>query len=231
MCAYSSARPPRGGRPACARRLFASRGRVANVVGAACRLAYQQRARAPSRADDGAGERLAIRRSVYPVLGHDRADQLGRRHVERRVARSNRRGHLGGIALLDRDLGPARGREVDGRARRDDRERDVVMPRLHRERVRADLVGRVAVRGDPVGAREHGVDLTARHQRRGGRVDDDGVRDPGRSSSHAVSRGALEQRPRLVDPDVRATRAPTPRAARRPRCRTRRSRARRRCSG
>ena len=73
----------------------------------------------------------------------------------------------------------------------------------HRETIRPDLVRGVAVGGDPVCARDDAVDLAAAHQVRGGRVGDHRVRDaellelPGRQPR------ALQQRPRLVDPDVR----------------------------
>ena len=48
----------------------------------------------------------------------------------------------------------------------------------HRQPVRADLVRRVPVRGDPVGAGDHDVDLACRHARGRSAVDDDGMRDP-----------------------------------------------------
>ena len=108
-----------------------------------------------------------------------------------------------GIALLDRDVGAARRRVVDGRARRDDVERDPVMRGEHGQRVGADLVRRVTVGGDPVGAGEHGVDLAGRHQRRGRRVGDHRVRDAGRLELPGGEPRALQERPRLVDPHVR----------------------------
>ena len=99
------------------------------------------------------------------------------------------------------------------------------------EPVGADLVRGVAVGRDPVGAGEDGVDLTGRHQRRRRRVGDHGVRDAGRLELPGRESRALQQRPRLVDPDVlEQARAPTRRAARRRRCRSRLSRARRRCN-
>ena len=55
------------------------------------------------------------------------------------------------------------------------------------------------LRGDPVGAGDDQVDLAARHQRRGGRVDDHRVRDPGLLELPGGEAGALEQRARLVD--------------------------------
>ena len=56
-----------------------------------------------------------------------------------------------------------------------------------------DLVGGVTVRGDPVGAGEHRVDLSSRHQRRGGgaAITVSGI--PAASSSHAVRRATLEE--------------------------------------
>ena len=73
----------------------------------------------------------------------------------------------------------------------------------HRERVRADLVRRVAVRRDAVGAGDDAVHLTRRHQRRGGGVGDHGVRDPGRLELPGRQPRALQQRAGLVDPHVR----------------------------
>ena len=72
----------------------------------------------------------------------------------------------------------------------------------HGERVCADLVRGVAVRGDAVGAGDDQVDLAARHQRRRGAVGDHGVRDAGRLELPGGEPRALEQRPRLVDEHV-----------------------------
>ena len=69
------------------------------------------------------------------------------------------------IALLDRDVGSGGGAGIDRRGRGDDVERDVVVRSGNRERVRADLVRDVAVRRDPIGAGEHGVDFSRRHSR------------------------------------------------------------------
>ena len=71
----------------------------------------------------------------------------------------------------------------------------------HGERVCPDLVRRVPVRGDPVGAGDDEIDLAARHQRAGRRVGDDGVRDAGALELPRGEAGALEERPRLVDED------------------------------
>src|SRR2546430_8993375 len=67
------------------------------------------------------------------------------------VCSSDLAAHLGGIALLDRDMLPGRKRGVDRRERRGDVERHPVVPAEHRQRVRADLVrreiGRASCRG------------------------------------------------------------------------------------
>ncbi len=97
---------------------------------------------------------------------------------------------------------PRRRTRVDRRGRGDDHERDAVMTREHRETVRADLVRRVAVRGDPVGAGDHDVDLTGSHPRGRGPVDDDGVRDLEHLELERGQTRALKQRPCLVDPDL-----------------------------
>ena len=95
------------------------------------------------------------------MLADDGRDIRKWRDVERRVPRREAAGHLGRIALLDRDRGTVGGGEVDGRSRRDDDERDAVMRSEHGETVRADLVRRVAVARDPVGAGDDQIDLAA----------------------------------------------------------------------
>ena len=75
----------------------------------------------------------------------------------------------------------------------------LVVAREHGERVCADLVRGVAVRGDAVGAGDDEVDLAARHHRRGGGVGDHGVRDAGGLELPRGEAGALEERPGLVD--------------------------------
>ena len=99
---------------------------------------------------------------------------------------------------------PVAVREVDRRGGRRDVERDAVVPREHREPVRADLVRDVAVRGDAVRADDDEVDRAARHQRRGRDVGDERRVD---AESVELPRGeprALQHRSRLVDPDVHA---------------------------
>ena len=70
--------------------------------------------------------------------------------------------HLALVALLDRDLAAVGRGEVDGRERRRDVERDLVLAREHGDRVGADLVGGVAVGGDAIGADDDQVDLALR---------------------------------------------------------------------
>ena len=106
-------------------------------------------------------------------------------------------------ALLDRDLRAVARRRVDRRARRGDVERDAVVRRSDGEPVGADLVRGVAVGRDPVGADDDAVDPPAAHQMRGRRVGDHRVRDAERLELPRRQPRALQQRPRLVDPDVR----------------------------
>ena len=89
-----------------------------------------------------------------------------------------------------------------------------VVRRRDREPVGADLVRGVAVGRDPVGAGDDAVDLAAAHQMRGRRVRDHRVRDAERLELPGGQPRALEQRPRLVDPDVREQ-AVLPRGAQR----------------
>src|ERR1043165_2522328 len=65
---------------------------------------------------------------------------------------------LRGAALLDRDGRAVRAVDVDRRHRRGDVERHAVRLRQDGYGVRADLVRRVAVRGDAVGADDDGVE-------------------------------------------------------------------------
>ena len=72
------------------------------------------------------------------------------------------RDHLGGAALLDLDRGTIRGCQVHRRFGRDDDERDARVAGRERKRERADLVRRVAVGRDPVGADEDDIREAAR---------------------------------------------------------------------
>ena len=78
----------------------------------------------------------------------------------------------------------------------------IVMRRGDGEPVRADLVRDVAVGRDPVGAGDHRIDLAGPHERRGCSVHDHGERDAQRLELPRGQPLALQQRPRLVDPDV-----------------------------
>ena len=124
------------------------------------------------------------------------------RHVEGRIASRETDRDLRRVAFLDRDSRAVGSVEVDGRAGRDDVERDVVVACEHCERVRTDLVGSVAVGRDAVGARDHTVDFARRHERGGCRVGDDGVRDARGLELPRRQAGALQERPRLVHPDM-----------------------------
>ena len=73
----------------------------------------------------------------------------------------------------------------------------------HGEGVGADLVGRVSVRGDAVGAGDDAVDLSAGHQGGRGRVGDYGVRDAGGLQLPGGEARALQERAGLVHPHVR----------------------------
>src|SRR5207247_8552051 len=78
--------------------------------------------------------------------------------------RSVRDAKLVGATLLDVDVGARGRRRVDGGRRRGDIERNPVMRRGNRQRVRPDLVGDVAIGGDAVGTRseEHTSELQSR---------------------------------------------------------------------
>ena len=140
--------------------------------------------------------------------------------------------HLGSVALLDRDLGA-------GRRRRGRSSRSAPRPRAGcrdgRRAPRAPYVPILFAVSPFAAMRSAPVTTTstspARHQRRGRAVHDHRVRDPERLELPRGQPRALEQRARLVDPDVRdAAPLRTPRGSHRRRCRSRPSRARRRCS-
>ena len=118
----------------------------------------------------------AIGRLEHARLGDDRRDQLGRRHVEGEVERRRRRRRpRPGRAPRS---GCRRRSACAGRSSTAARPRRTGTPwraGQHGQRVGADLVGHVAVGGDPVGADDHAVDQPARHQRPGARVGDDPV--------------------------------------------------------
>ena len=78
--------------------------------------------------------------------------------------------------------------KVDGRGRGNHVEGNLVEPGEHRERIRPDLVRRIAVGSDAIGAGDDQVDLARSHQRCGRGVRDHRVRHTSAaSSSHAVS--------------------------------------------
>src|SRR6185295_15151679 len=77
------------------------------------------------------------------------------------------------IALLDRDVFAVGRREIDGRNRRGNVERNVVLFGQHGDGVGADLVRHVAIGGDAIGADDDEIDLTVAHQRACHAVGDD----------------------------------------------------------
>ena len=76
------------------------------------------------------------------------------------------------------------------------------MRRGDRDAVRADLVGRVAVARDPVGADDDRADGFALHRDRGRAVDDQRARHARFAQLEHREARALQQRPRLVDEHV-----------------------------
>ena len=85
----------------------------------------------------------------------------------------------------------------------------------HRQRISADLVRGVAVGGDPVGAGDDAVDFAGRHQRGRRRIGDHRMRDAGVLELPRSQARALQERTRLVHPDV-GEQAALPRRAQRP---------------
>ena len=207
-----------------------------------CRVSVAERAGSALASVSGRdGQALLERRAVHAGLGHDRRDVGGGRDVEGGIrdrrcprARAPRPPRLATSSAARSSIGisrAARDRVVDRRGGRDDVAGHAVRAREHRERVRADLVGGVAVVRDAVGAEHDGVDEPAREQLPGGDVGDQRVRDAVLGQLPGGQAGSLQQRARLVDPDVQARIAlRAPRARRRAPSRSRPWRARRRCS-
>ncbi len=139
--------------------------------------------------------------------------------------------HLASVSLLDGNVLAVGRREIDRRERRRHVERNRVLACQHGHAVGADLVRRVAVGRNAIGADDDEIDLPLPHQRPGHVVGDHGrlnaVADqfPGREPR------ALQKRARLVGKDRDAACRPRPRReSRRAPCRSRPSPARPRCS-
>ena len=106
------------------------------------------------------------------------------------------------VALLDRDARSVGQRQVEGARRRRDVERDPVRLGEQGHAVGADLVGGVAVGGDPIGADDDRLDLAFLHDLGGHVVADQGDRDAAVLQFPGGEPGTLEQRPGLVGEDV-----------------------------
>ncbi len=72
----------------------------------------------------------------------------------------------------------------------------------HRQAVGADLVGEVAVQGDPIGANEYRIDSTALHQHCRHAVGDQGAGYAGMLQFPGRQPCALQERSRFVDKDM-----------------------------
>ena len=121
------------------------------------------------------------------------------------------------------------GSTVDGG--RGHAERDAVVPGQDGQRVRADLVGGVAVGGDAVGAGDDQVDLAALHDAPAATSRDEPVRDALPGHLPRGEPGTLHQRARLVDPHQRTRPARGRRGSRPGPCHSLQWRGRRHCSG
>ena len=137
------------------------------------------------------------------MLGHDRGDQLRRRHVERRVARGEARRHLGRVALLDRDLRAARAsrgrRSSSARRRRTGSRggaRSTASPYVP---ILFAVSPLAAIRSAPVNTASTSPAAIS------DAAAESAITACGIAGGLELPRGqprALEQRPRLVDPDV-----------------------------
>ena len=126
------------------------------------------------------------------------------RHATWRDLRAGHVGHFPGGPLFDRDAGAGRRVQVDRGPGRRHVKRNAVRVREDRHAVGPDLVGRVAVGGNAVGADDDHVHASGGHHRGGHVVGDHGSRDavlhefPGRQAR------ALQERPRLVGKHLHA---------------------------
>ncbi len=94
--------------------------------------------------------------------------------------------------------------QVDGRRGGGHVERHAVVGGQHGQRVRADLVGHVAVGRHPVGADHDQVDVARGHERAGHHVGHQGGGDAEPVELPGGEAGPLEHGPGLVDPHPRA---------------------------
>src|SRR5206468_10284268 len=147
-----------------------------------------------------------LSRLQAPPFGDDSCDVLRRRDVEGGIAgRTFLRGndlpvemeHLLWGSLLDRDLGTRRQIEVDRARRRRDVERDAVFLRDDRFRIGADLVRRVSVDGNPIGADQHEIDFPVPEEVARGAVRDDRVFNPRLQELPRGEAGPLQAGPGL----------------------------------
>ena len=160
---------------------------------------------------DRGGQRRAEWGNQRTLLGHDRRDELGRGHVEggfqtiapggatRTPANSRTSVGVRSSIGIAGPFSVSRSTELDRGA---DVERHAVAGSQRGQRVRPDLVRRVAVRGDPIRSDQDGVDRTRGEERAGRRVGDERVRHPCLLELPGGQPGALEIRPGLVDVDV-----------------------------
>ena len=95
------------------------------------------------------------------------------------------------VALLDGNVIAVGRGEIDRRERRGDVERHVVRVRHHRYRVRADLVGDVPIRSDPIGADDDEVHVALAHERTGHALGDHGRR-------HLIAQELPRREPRAL---------------------------------
>ena len=69
-------------------------------------------------------------------------------------------GYLTAVPLFDGDLTAVWCLQIDGGKGRGDIERETMLTGQHRDRIRTDLIGRIAVGGNTVGTDDHAVDLS-----------------------------------------------------------------------
>src|SRR5581483_9626091 len=135
------------------------------------------------------------------TVAHECRDQFRRRDVEGWIEHARTGGHVRQFVsppLFYRNRLTRTRHRVEGRRWRDDVEGDAMAFRGNRHAIGADLVRRVPVGRDAIGADEDQVDLARAQQARGGAVGDHRDWDSGAGELPRRQPGALHQRPGLV---------------------------------
>src|SRR5262245_51408322 len=140
-------------------------------------------------------------------FGHDRGHEFVRRDIEcgieNRYPLRNDTGasdmcHFSGRPLFDGDMRAIRNREIQRGERRGYVERNFVLARQHRDRIRSNLVRNVSVRRDAVRTYDYRVDKPLSHECAGHVVGDHAHINVVLPELPCGQARALQERPRFV---------------------------------